>query len=61
VHGWPTLYVVDHHGVIRHKWVGFPGEEQFDSAVSKLVEGALKGHSPAPDSPRSEKTTKGAG
>src|SRR5215469_6456813 len=27
VHGWPTLYVVDHRGIIRHKWTGFPGEE----------------------------------
>jgi hypothetical protein len=37
VHGWPTLYVVDHRGIIRHKWTGFPGEETFDSAIDKLV------------------------
>jgi len=37
VHGWPTLYVVDHRGIIRHKWTGFPGEERFDSAIDKLV------------------------
>jgi Thioredoxin-like len=37
VQGWPTLYVVDHRGIIRHKWLGFPGEETFDSAIDKLV------------------------
>jgi hypothetical protein len=57
VHGWPTLYVVDHRGIIRHKWVGFPGEEQFDSAIDKLVELAAKdkggGGEPAkPESPK---------
>ncbi len=37
VRGWPTLYVVDHRGIIRHKWTGFPGEQTFDSAIDKLV------------------------
>jgi thiol-disulfide isomerase/thioredoxin len=37
IRGWPTLYVVDHEGVIRHKWLGFPGEETFDKAVAALV------------------------
>ena len=37
VHGWPTLFVVDHRGIIRHKWLGFPGKETFDSAIDKLV------------------------
>jgi peroxiredoxin len=40
VHGWPTLYVVDHKGIIRHKWVGSPGEEIMDKALEKLVKAA---------------------
>jgi hypothetical protein len=40
VHGWPTLYVVDHKGVIRHKWVGSPGEEIMDKSLEKLVKAA---------------------
>jgi Thioredoxin-like len=42
VHGWPTLYVIDHKGIIRHKWVGSPGEEKMDAAIDKLVEVAEK-------------------
>jgi len=42
VHGWPTLYVIDHKGVIRHKWVGSPGEEKMDAAIDKLIEVADK-------------------
>jgi hypothetical protein len=40
VHGWPTLYVIDAKGVIRHKWVGSPGEEVMDEAIDKLVKHA---------------------
>ena len=40
IHGWPTLYVVDHKGVIRHKWVGSPGEAVMDKALEKLVKAA---------------------
>jgi hypothetical protein len=61
VHGWPTLYVLDHRGIIRHKWVGFPGEERFDSAVTKLIDGALKDQGPAPAPSASEKSGKAAG
>jgi hypothetical protein len=42
VHGWPTLYIVDHRGVIRHKFVGFPGPERFDSAIDALLEAASR-------------------
>ncbi len=42
VHGWPTLYVIDHAGIIRHKWLGFPGEAPFDSAIEKLIQAAEK-------------------
>jgi hypothetical protein len=61
VQGWPTLYVVDHRGIIRHKWVGFPGEEPFDATVNKLVEAALKDQGQVPEAPSSEKTKKGGG
>jgi peroxiredoxin len=42
VHGWPTLYVIDHKGVIRHHWVGSPGEKVMDEAIEKLVKEAEK-------------------
>jgi hypothetical protein len=47
VQGWPTLYLIDHNGVIRHKWLGSPGEGVMDKAVDKLVEEAEKGSKPA--------------
>ena len=36
----PTLYVLDHHGVIRHKWVGSPGEKALDAALDQLSKAA---------------------
>jgi peroxiredoxin len=33
----PTLYVIDPRGVIRHKWVGSPGEKAIDAALDKLT------------------------
>ena len=40
VAGWPTMYVVDHNGIIRHKSVGSPGEETVDTWIDALVEAA---------------------
>ncbi len=37
VRGWPTLYVLDEHGVIRHRWVGSPGAAAMERAVDELV------------------------
>jgi hypothetical protein len=37
IRGWPTLYVIDDKGVIRHKWVGSPGEKVMDESIEKLV------------------------
>jgi hypothetical protein len=34
--------VIDHKGVIRHKWLGSPGNEVLDKAIEKLVETAEK-------------------
>ena len=28
--GTPTIYLIDHAGVIRRKWVGAPGEKALD-------------------------------
>ena len=36
----PTLYVIDHKGVIRHKWVGGSAEKAIDVAVERLIEEA---------------------
>jgi hypothetical protein len=41
--GTPTLYVLDHKGVIRHKWVGSPGEPVIDDALDKLLKEAEGG------------------
>jgi len=40
--GTPTLYLIDHRGVIRHKWLGSPGEKALDAAIDKLVKEAEK-------------------
>ncbi len=45
IRGWPTLYVIDHEGVIRHKYLGSPGEKVLDEAIETLVR---KAESPAP-------------
>jgi peroxiredoxin len=36
----PTLYVIDPKGVIRHKWLGSPGEKAIDTALEKLIKEA---------------------
>jgi peroxiredoxin len=41
-YGTPTLYLLDHKGIIRHKWLGSPGEKAIDRAVEKLVKQAEK-------------------
>jgi hypothetical protein len=38
--GTPTLYVIDHRGVIRHKWGGSPGEKAIDEALDRLIKEA---------------------
>jgi hypothetical protein len=42
VQGWPTLYLIDHKGVIRHKWLGSPGDETLDKEIDTLVAAAEK-------------------
>jgi hypothetical protein len=40
VHGWPTLFVIDHKGVIRGKFLGSPGEAVLDELIEGLVRDA---------------------
>ena len=40
ISGWPTLYVIDATGKIRHKFTGSPGDEKLDAAIDALVEEA---------------------
>jgi hypothetical protein len=40
VHGWPSLFLVDAHGVIRHKFLGTPSNQRLNSAVMALVQTA---------------------
>ena len=42
VRGWPTLYLIDAKGVIRHKHLGSPGDEVLDKEIEKLVAEAEK-------------------
>lgn len=36
----PAFYVLDDQGLIRHKWIGHPGENSIDDALEKLIEEA---------------------
>jgi peroxiredoxin len=38
VHGWPTLYILDHRGIIRHKFLDSPGAGKLDAAINALVQ-----------------------
>jgi hypothetical protein len=40
VRGYPTLFLIDHTGVIREKWVGNPGDAVIDAKVEALVKEA---------------------
>ena len=35
--GTPTYYVIDPKGVIRYKWLGYPGAKAIDAALEKLL------------------------
>jgi hypothetical protein len=40
VRGWPTLYLIDHNGIIKKKWLGGPRNDLLDKEVDKLVQAA---------------------
>ena len=47
--GTPTFYVIDHKGVIRHKWAGgSPGAKAIDAALDKLIKEAQEDGKKAP-------------
>ena len=33
----PSFYLLDHKGIIRHKWAGPPGEEALGAALETLI------------------------
>jgi hypothetical protein len=43
IKGWPTLYLIDHNGIIKKKWSGGPRNEVLDQEIEKLVASAQKG------------------
>jgi hypothetical protein len=38
--GTPTLYILDHNGVIRYRWLGAPRSEIIDKALTRLIKEA---------------------
>jgi hypothetical protein len=42
INGWPSLFVIDAKGVIRHKYVGSPGEKELNRVVDDLLKEAAK-------------------
>jgi len=34
---WPTLFLIDHNGIIRKKWEGSPDPKDLDQEIDKLV------------------------
>ena len=43
ISGWPTLFLIDHEGVIRYKWLGAPEGDVLDKAIDELVAKAKGG------------------
>ncbi len=35
---WPTLYLIDHEGVIREKWIGSPALDELNRAIDQFVD-----------------------
>jgi hypothetical protein len=40
VSAWPTLVVIDHKGVIRHRYRGSPNPNELDRVIEELVKEA---------------------
>jgi hypothetical protein len=47
VHSWPAVFVIDHEGVIRHKFIGKPEDKELDQALDALVTAAASSMKPA--------------
>jgi hypothetical protein len=37
-----VIFVLDHRGVIRHRWVGSPGTKVLDEVLARLIQNAEK-------------------
>src|SRR4051794_2057733 len=37
IQGWPTLYLIDHKGIIRQKFLGYVDGPKMDEAVDELL------------------------
>ncbi|SRR5579875_2080966 len=37
IEGWPTLFLIDAKGVLRHKHIGSRGEKVLDDEIDKLI------------------------
>jgi thiol-disulfide isomerase/thioredoxin len=46
VSGWPTLYLIDHEGIIGRRWNGVPGDKELDRDVNRLTDAATRAVSP---------------
>ena len=44
--GTPSYYVIDPKGVIRYKWLGYPGAKAIDVALEKLIQEAQAQNAP---------------
>jgi hypothetical protein len=53
----PAFYVLDDKGVIRHKWIGHPGEKSIDDALEKLIEEAEEMTAPKQDPSQLRRST----
>jgi hypothetical protein len=40
VRGYPAMFLIDHKGVIREKWIGNPGDALIEQRVEELVKEA---------------------
>jgi len=40
IQAFPTLFLIDHKGVIRHKWRGAPPTNVLDEAINQLIKEA---------------------
>jgi thiol-disulfide isomerase/thioredoxin len=49
VEAWPTLFLIDHKGIVRHESVGVPNDmNAFDKKINRLVEEAERDRKSAP-------------
>jgi thiol-disulfide isomerase/thioredoxin len=40
--GFPTLYLIDHRGIVRKRWIGSPPPEELNREIDRLVEEAVR-------------------